>query len=188
MNLPVKLTLLRAAAVAPMIVLHYLELRPGGVSLAMLVFVAAGITDWFDGWLARRTGQMSELGAFLDPVADKILVVSALLLVVEQSSNAAVTLPAIVIALREMTIVAMREWSARNGYNKLLSVRGGGKIKTVVQIVAVAMLLQFYQEGSFMQQLSIFTLWAALGFSVLSWTAYLRIWLQHARGKLEKDG
>ena len=109
--------------------------------LAMVIFVLAALTDWFDGFLARKLNQTSSFGAFLDPVADKLMVTAALLVLVQLMRLNAVI--ALVIVGREITISALREWMAQIGASKSVAVNSLGKFKTVCQMVAIPMLL-FY--------------------------------------------
>jgi cardiolipin synthase len=104
-----------------------------------VIFVAAAITDWFDGYLARRWDEVSAFGAFLDPVADKLMVAGALLLLVQLDRTNAVI--AFIIIGREIAISALREWMAQIGASKSVAVSSIGKIKTVAQMVAIPMLL-----------------------------------------------
>lgn len=106
---------------------------------ATVVFIAAALTDWFDGWLARRLGQTSAFGAFLDPVADKLMVTAALVVLVQLGRADAVI--AIVIIGREIAISALREWMAGLGASRSVAVSFLGKLKTTAQMVAIPMLL-----------------------------------------------
>ena len=87
-----------------------------------MVFIVASVTDWFDGWLARRLGQTSQFGAFLDPVADKLLVSVALILLVHRMDNVFITLAAMVVIGREIVISALREWMAQFGKLSLIHI------------------------------------------------------------------
>src|SRR5690606_22712684 len=107
--------------------------------VATLIFVAAAVTDWFDGYLARALGQTSAFGAFLDPVADKLMVAAALILLVQLARVDA--LIAVVIIGREITISALREWMARVGKSASVAVAYVGKLKTTAQMVAIPLLL-----------------------------------------------
>jgi len=104
-----------------------------------VLFVAAAVTDWVDGWLARKLGQTSAFGAFLDPVADKLLVCAALVMLVELNRVGA--LVAVIIIGREITISALREWMAQIGARGSVAVHSIGKFKTIAQLVAIPMLL-----------------------------------------------
>jgi cardiolipin synthase len=107
--------------------------------IATVVFAVAAITDWLDGYLARRLNQISAFGAFLDPVADKLMIAAALIVLVELSRVNAII--AVVIIGREIAISAMREWMAKIGKSKSVAVNFLGKVKTISQMIAVPMLL-----------------------------------------------
>lgn len=139
-NLPNLLTWARVVAIPLLAMVYYLpydiEVRNW---MATVIFLLAAITDWLDGYLARRLGQMTAFGAFLDPVADKLLVCSALVVIV--SLGRVDALIALVIIGREITVSALREWMARIGQSSSVAVQGIGKIKTVVQMTAIPLLL-----------------------------------------------
>ena len=142
-NVPILLTWLRVALIPVFVVLFYspdptlhLPVRNG---LAALIFALAAITDWLDGYLARKWGQTSSFGAFLDPVADKLIVAAALILLVELERTQAWL--AMVIIGREITISALREWMAEIGQRAKVRVAMIGKIKTTAQMVALLCLL-----------------------------------------------
>jgi CDP-diacylglycerol--glycerol-3-phosphate 3-phosphatidyltransferase len=139
-NLPNTLTWLRIAAI-PLIVLLFYMPYPWADPAAGLVFAAAGITDSLDGYLARRLGQTSRLGAFLDPVADKLVVAVALVLLVSRDPRPLIVLTAAVIIGREITISALREWMAEIGQRRKVAVSQLGKYKTILQIVGLSMML-----------------------------------------------
>jgi len=129
----------------PVIVgLFYLPFGWGDVA-AGLLFAVAGITDTLDGYIARRTGQESPLGEFLDPVADKLIVATALVLIVSRNPVWYVTLTAAVIIGREIAISALREWMAEIGARRKVAVSALGKFKTIAQIVGLSMML-FYED------------------------------------------
>ena len=144
-NTPILLTWLRVALIPLMVGIFYLPedmLSPfeqGVISTA--IFIVAAITDWFDGYLARSQNQTTAFGAFLDPVADKLMVVGALLVLVQLDRVNA--LLAFIIIGREITISALREWMALIGAPTSVAVSSLGKIKTVAQMVAIPMLLYF---------------------------------------------
>jgi len=108
---------------------------------AALLFALAGATDWVDGYLARRLGQTTKLGAFLDPVADKLMVVTAIVLLVESHANPWLAVPSLVIVGREVAVSALREWMAEIGERASVAVSSIGKIKTTIQIISIAILL-----------------------------------------------
>ncbi|GAB3547252.1 CDP-diacylglycerol--glycerol-3-phosphate 3-phosphatidyltransferase [Noviherbaspirillum agri] len=143
LNIPILLTWLRVALIPLVVGVFYLPddwLSPSAKNLAStLIFIVAAITDWFDGFLARRWNETSAFGAFLDPVADKLMVAGALLVLVEFDRVNAVI--AFIIIGREITISALREWMAQIGASKSVAVSSIGKIKTAAQMVAIPMLL-----------------------------------------------
>ena len=139
-NLPNTLTWTRIAAIPLIILLFYMP-SPWADPAAGLLFAAAGITDSLDGYFARRWGQISRLGAFLDPVADKLIVAVALVLLVSKDPRALIVLTAIVIIGREITISALREWMAEIGARRKVAVSQLGKYKTVLQITGLSMML-----------------------------------------------
>ena len=105
------------------------------------VFTIAALSDWLDGYLARRLGQMTPFGAFLDPVADKLLVAVALVLLVEVHASAILAVPAIVIVGREIVVSALREWMAQYSQMRSVAVSVLGKVKTAFQMIAITLLL-----------------------------------------------
>jgi CDP-diacylglycerol--glycerol-3-phosphate 3-phosphatidyltransferase len=139
-NLPNTLTWMRIATI-PLIVLLFYMPFPWADPAAGLLFAAAGITDSLDGYLARRWGQTSRLGEFLDPVADKLIVAVALVLLVSKDPRALIVLTAAVIIGREITISALREWMAEIGARRKVAVSQLGKYKTVLQIIGLSMML-----------------------------------------------
>jgi len=144
LNLPNILTLLRVAAIPLLVALTYLPGR-AATEGAALVFVLAAITDWLDGWLARRSGQTTAFGAFLDPVADKLIVATALVVLVQRFDEALITLSACVVIGREIVVSALREWMAQLGRRAQVRVNRVAKVKTALQMVAVTVLL--LQDG-----------------------------------------
>jgi CDP-diacylglycerol--glycerol-3-phosphate 3-phosphatidyltransferase len=142
-NIPNQITWARIVLIPLFVGLFYVPdhwLTPAQANLAATVlFVVAALTDWLDGWLARRLGQTSAFGAFLDPVADKLMVAAALVVLVQLGRVDAVI--AFIIVGREITISALREWMANIGANKSVAVSFLGKLKTAVQMIAIPMLL-----------------------------------------------
>jgi len=137
---PNLLTWLRVLAIPLLVTLFFLPVDRHTMNLAATaLFVAAAVTDWIDGWLARKLGQTSAFGAFLDPVADKLLVCAALVMLVELQRVEA--LVALIIIGREITISALREWMAQIGARASVAVHSIGKFKTIAQLVAIPMLL-----------------------------------------------
>jgi len=144
-NIPILLTWLRVALIPLVVGVFYLPdawLSPFEKGVAStVVFIVAAVTDWFDGFLARRWQQTSAFGAFLDPVADKLMVAGALLVLVEFGRVNAVI--AFIIIGREIAISALREWMAQLGASKSVAVSSLGKIKTTAQMTAIPMLLYY---------------------------------------------
>jgi cardiolipin synthase len=139
-NLPTLLTWARIVAIPLIIGIFYLPVDPATRNLtATVLFVAVALTDWADGWLARRLNQTSSFGAFLDPVADKFLICAALLILLKEARIDA--LVAFVIIGREIAISALREWMAQIGASRSVAVHMLGKVKTAVQMVAIPFLL-----------------------------------------------
>ena len=139
-TIPTLLTWARIIAIPLVVGVFYLPLdAPTRNLLATVMFIACALTDWLDGWLARRLNQTSSFGAFLDPVADKFLVCAALLILVQLDRVNA--LIAFVIIGREIAISALREWMAQIGASRSVAVHILGKLKTVVQMVAIPFLL-----------------------------------------------
>jgi CDP-diacylglycerol--glycerol-3-phosphate 3-phosphatidyltransferase len=142
-NIPNLLTWFRMLCIPVIVGVYYL---PQGWltiheqnEIATAVFVLAAVTDWFDGWLARKLGQTSAFGAFLDPVADKLMVAAALIVLVEYERIS--TIVAFIIIGREIAISALREWMAKIGAAKSVAVSFVGKLKTASQMTAIPMLL-----------------------------------------------
>ncbi|MGH8273423.1 MAG: CDP-diacylglycerol--glycerol-3-phosphate 3-phosphatidyltransferase [Gammaproteobacteria bacterium] len=146
MGIPNWLTLFRVALIPVMVVLYILPFHWGHPAAAG-AFAVASLTDWLDGFLARRLDQGSRLGAFLDPVADKLLVATALVLLVMAVGRFWVALPAFVIIGREIAVSALREWMAGIGAARAVAVSRAGKIKTAVQMVAIVLMLYGHPAG-----------------------------------------
>ena len=142
-TIPNILTLLRIALIPVFVVIFYLPVEWARLGCT-IVFTLAAVTDWLDGYLARRWQQVSALGAFLDPVADKLMVAIALILLLESDPSPALALPCAIIIGREITISALREWMAELGSRAQVAVSTIGKLKTVAQMVAIGLLI--YQQ------------------------------------------
>ena len=173
-NLPTWLTLLRIALLPVIVVVFYLEAswaRP----LSCFIFIAAGITDWLDGYLARLWNVESRFGAFLDPVADKLMVACVLLLIVEFDNSPWLTIPAIVIIGREITISALREWMAEMGKRGKVAVGWLGKVKTTAQITALSLLLYMHDFlGLPIYQIGLVALYIATVLTIWSMVSYMK--------------
>src|SRR3546814_9330616 len=140
LTIPTWLTLLRILMIPVLVLVFYLPYKWTNFA-ATAVFGLAAITDWLDGWIARRYHQYSAFGAFLDPVADKLMVAVALFLIVQGHPTAWMALWAAVIVGREIAVSALREWMAELGQRARVKVAAIGKIKTVAQMVALLCLL-----------------------------------------------
>lgn len=140
-KLPNWLTWSRIALIPLMVLLFYVVPIPWGGIVAAVIFALAGLTDWLDGYLARRFEVTSHFGAFLDPVADKLIVAAALVLVVDASAGIGVAVAAIIIIGREIAISALREWMAGVGKRARVAVSWVGKVKTTAQMVSIFLLL-----------------------------------------------
>ena len=170
-NLPILLTLLRILAIPLVVLFFYLDMP----FMTAFTFGMAGLTDFVDGYLARKYNQESRFGAFLDPVADKLLVAVALLLLVEREGWFWITLAAIIIISREITISALREWMAEIGQRSKVSVAYIGKVKAVAQILSLVFLL--YNKDLFgipIRELGLVLLVIATVLTVVSMVQYLK--------------
>ena len=177
MNLPNTLTLLRIAIIPIFVVVFYLPFKWSNL-LACLLFSIAALTDLLDGYLARKLHQISRLGAFLDPVADKLMVAVVLVLLVQQQPKLYLALPAAVIIGREITISALREWMAELGARSKVAVSIFGKVKTVIQMIALIFLiyadplfgLPIYALGVILLYIAvILTLWSMCEYLYSAW-------------------
>ena len=181
-NIPILLTWLRIVLIPLMIAIYYVPDSwidwTGRDMAAMLVFVIAGVTDWLDGYLARRWNETSAFGAFLDPVADKLVVAAALIMLVQLGRLDAI-LAAIIIG-REITISALREWMAQIGAQKSVAVSMIGKIKTVAQMTSIPMLLYHAPiNGIDIQRLGTWLIYIAAVLTLWSMGYYMRMAWPH---------
>lgn len=166
MNIPNLITVIRVLLIPFFIVLFYLPYQWSYMA-ASSVFAFAAATDWLDGYLARRLEQSTPFGAFLDPVADKLMVAVALVLLVQAHANLWLTLPAAVIIGREIVISALREWMAELGARAQVAVSNLGKWKTAAQMLALVILLANPPAVTF---------WVVLGYVLLMFAAGLTLW------------
>ncbi len=187
LNIPIILTWLRIAAIPLFVAVLYfpawglLSAQQANIA-ATVLFIAAAVTDWFDGYLARKLNQTSAFGAFLDPVADKLMVAAALIVLVELGRTEAAV--ALIIVGREITISALREWMAQIGQSKSVAVSMIGKIKTVAQLVAIPFLL--YNDMLFgvidCRVAGTIFIWVAAGLTLWSMVYYLKAAFQQPSG------
>ncbi len=134
------LTLFRIILIPVFVVVFYLPVSWSNFGAA-LIFTVAAVTDWLDGYLARRMQLESPFGAFLDPVADKLMVVVAIVLLVEANPTPWIAIPSIIIISREISVSALREWMAELGSRAAVKVSFVGKAKTVVQLISLIFLI-----------------------------------------------
>lgn len=177
LNLATILTLGRIAMIPVLVLLFYAPWAWTHLAAAM-VFLAAALTDWLDGWVARRYDQTSSFGAFLDPVADKLMVAVALVLVLERDPQPWLAVVCAVIIGREISISALREWMAELGKRASVRVGGIGKVKTIVQMTALTMLiwrdplwgLPIYSMGLVLLVMAaVLTMWSAVQYLQAAW-------------------
>jgi CDP-diacylglycerol---glycerol-3-phosphate 3-phosphatidyltransferase len=164
-NIPNSLTISRAILIPFVVVFFYLPVS-WGTTVAATIFAIACVTDWLDGYLARRLGEHSALGALLDPVVDKILVVVVLVMLVSSYQSIIVTLAAMIITSREIIISALREWMAEIGKKHSVVVSQLGKIKTCVQMLALVVMLANQPTS----------IWANFGCGLLIIAVIMTIW------------
>jgi len=177
LNLPNLLTWLRIILIPLFVGIFYFEKSWVSGSnqnlVATIIFVAAAVTDWLDGWLARRLNQTSAFGAFLDPVADKLMVAAALIILVQLGRVDAII--ALIIIGREIAISALREWMAQLGQSKSIAVSFLGKLKTATQMVAIPMLLYHDRLGPLNpQSVGTWLIYIAAALTLISMGYYLK--------------
>jgi CDP-diacylglycerol--glycerol-3-phosphate 3-phosphatidyltransferase len=186
-NLPTALTWVRIVMIPILVAVYYLPETTMATYTKNVVtttlFIAAAVTDWLDGWLARRLNQTSAFGAFLDPVADKLMVAAALIMLV--GLQRVEDWVAVVIIGREIAISALREWMAQVGAARSVAVNMLGKVKTVSQMVAIPMLL--YQAPLFGVSMGVVGGWLVYLAAVLTLVSmfyYLKLALPGMRGQI----
>jgi CDP-diacylglycerol--glycerol-3-phosphate 3-phosphatidyltransferase/cardiolipin synthase len=177
-SLPNILTVARIVAVPLVVVLFYWTSNTWADPLAALVFILAAITDWIDGYLARKWGVTTPLGAFLDPVADKLMVATALVLLVAHDPRWYVVVCAMIIIGREIAVSALREWMSHVGARGKVAVSGLGKWKTILQLVGLSLMmyrndllgLPIYDIGVVLLIVaSVLTLWSMVAYLRVAW-------------------
>jgi CDP-diacylglycerol---glycerol-3-phosphate 3-phosphatidyltransferase len=167
MNIPNYLSMLRVVLIPFLVGAYYLPFS-WGHNLAAALFIVAAISDWLDGFLARKLNQSTPFGAFIDPVADKLIVAATIILIVGKGDLPYLTLPAIVIIGREIAVSALREWMAEVGSRDNVAVSYLGKIKTVLQLMSLIVLL--YSQASS-------PLWITIiGYTLFYTAALLTLW------------
>ncbi|AUI66112.1 MULTISPECIES: CDP-diacylglycerol--glycerol-3-phosphate 3-phosphatidyltransferase [Glaesserella] len=171
LNIPTYLTLFRVALIPLFIIAFYLPIQYSA-EITTLIFFIASITDWFDGFLARKLNQTTRLGAFLDPVADKVLVAIALVSVVEYYHTWWISIPAGIVIAREIIISALREWMAELGERASVAVSIWGKVKTTAQMLALGGLL--WRQAPWMEYTAFALLYIAAILTIWSMLQYLK--------------
>lgn len=174
LTLPNMLTLLRIGLIPMFVIVFYMPF-PWAYPLSALIFGIAGLTDWLDGYLARKLNQTSAFGAFLDPVADKLMVAVALVMLVDVYGDLLLVVSAIIIIGREIAISALREWMAEIGRRSAVAVSWIGKVKTTLQIVALLLLLYHHPlYGLPTHEIGLVLIYFAAGLTLWSMIVYLR--------------
>lgn len=182
-NLPNLLTWLRIILIPLFVGIFYFEKSwvsvPNQNLVATIIFTAAAVTDWLDGWLARKLNQTSAFGEFLDPVADKLMVAAALITLVQLERVDAII--ALIIIGREITISALREWMAKIGQARSVAVSFLGKFKTTSQMVAIPLLLYHDSVGAFdPHRIGTWLIYIAAVLTLVSMVYYLKVALPQA--------
>lgn len=174
MNLANQLTLLRVILIPIIVLVFYLPFA-WSYPVAALLFAVAGVTDWLDGYVARKYDLHTQFGAFLDPVADKLMVSVALIMLVQVHGSLWLTVPAMVIVGREIVISALREWMAEVGQRASVAVSYIGKLKTAAQMGSITALLAFPADGDFwLVDAGYILLYVASGLTLWSMVIYLK--------------
>ena len=177
MNIPMLLTLIRLLAIPVIIVCYFLPF-PWMHPLAAAIFIIAAFTDWLDGYLARSLSQQTEFGAFLDPVADKLLISTVLTMVIAKYSGKLLSIPGVIIVGREIAVSALREWMSDLGKRPSMTVTFISKLKTALQMIALILLLGYvrhmpsilrYSGFIFLYMAAIMTLWTMIIYLKIAW-------------------
>lgn len=189
-SLPNLLTSLRILLIPVLVAVFYLAPNEWRYLASAFVFALAGATDWLDGYLARKLNEMTPFGAFLDPVADKLAVATALVLLVEVHASAVLAIPALVIVGREIVVSALREWMAHYSDRRSVAVSFVGKVKTVFQMAAIIVLLA---GGPSLESPIVIggyiLLYLAAGLTIWSMYLYLKIaWPDLSSGMVKPEG
>lgn len=175
MNLPTTLTLSRIVAIPILLICYYLPFEWAHLLTAIL-FLLCAFTDWLDGYLARSWSQMTSLGEFLDPVADKLVVSVVIIMIVGECYSRDLVMPAAVIIGREITISALRQWMSEIGKRKSVAVSWLGKVKTTLQMTALTILLLYKSRYPlWFLQLGEALFYAAAALTLWSMVNYLKV-------------
>lgn len=185
LNIATMLTWIRIAAIPLVVAVFYLPF-PWAHPAAAMIFTLAAITDWLDGYIARRMNQTSAFGAFLDPVADKLMVTTVLVIIVQYDPRIIICVTAAIIIGRELTVSALREWMSEIGRRHHVAVSGFGKLKTILQMVGLgAMLWSRDVAGVPVYELGTALLILAAGLTLWSMSLYLRAAWPHLTGEAD---
>jgi len=181
------LTCARMALIPAIVLAYYLPFKYGHL-IAAVIFILAALTDFIDGYLARSWNQTTKLGAFLDPVADKLVIVVSLVLIVGQFGKAFVTIPAAVIVGREIVVSALREWMAEIGNRTSVAVGFVGKIKTTMQMLALILLILCRRQSSdWLKYIGVGLLYIAAILTLWSMIMYLKAAWRYLTLSLKKE-
>ena len=176
-TIPTALTLFRILLLPVMVIVFYSPFTGSNVAAAF-IFIAAAITDWLDGWIARKWNMGSAFGEFLDPVADKLMVGVTLFLLVQENPTPLMAITSAIIVGREISISALREWMAEIGQRAHVRVATLGKIKTTLQVVAIVVLLYqhdleglrlFHVGETLLVAAAVLTIWSAIVYVRAAW-------------------
>ena len=176
-TIPTALTLFRILLLPVMVIVFYSPFNGSNVAAA-IIFIAAAITDWLDGFIARRWNMGSAFGEFLDPVADKLMVGVTLFLLVQENPTPLMAITSAIIVGREISISALREWMAEIGQRGHVRVATLGKVKTTLQIVAIVVLLYqhdleglrlFHAGETLIVAAAVLTIWSAIAYVRAAW-------------------
>ncbi len=174
-SIPNLLTFLRILIIPLLVFVYYFPPNVIGMKLAALLFGLACITDWLDGYLARKLNQTSKLGAFLDPIADKLIVVTVLVMIADEFGKLSILIPALIIIGREIAVSGLREWMSELGYRSSVSVSILGKIKTTAQMLSLFLLLYRYPIfGLPTFEIGVWLLYLAAALTLWSMLVYFR--------------
>ena len=190
-NIPNLLTWMRILLIPLFVGIFYFEKSwvslPNQNLVATVIFVLAAVTDWLDGWLARKLNQTSAFGAFLDPVADKLMVAAALIVLLHLGRVDGIIV--LIIIGREITISALREWMAQMGGSKSVAVSVLGKVKTISQMIAIPMLLYDDPLGPFDPHVTgTWLVYVAAALTLISMVYYLKMALPEINKRMQNKG
>lgn len=166
---------MRILIIPLLVFVYYFPPNVLGMRLAALLFAIAALTDWLDGYLARKLNQTSKLGAFLDPIADKLIVVTVLVMIADEFGKLSILIPALIIIGREIAVSGLREWMSELGYRGSVSVSMLGKIKTTAQMLSLFLLLYRYPIfGLPTFEIGVWLLYLAAALTIWSMLVYFR--------------